>query len=123
MEDGTPTQGMPCIEYTYRQKKSTEVVEWELHKTVVIDQYAQDHWQEWYYFPPASEYYRLCVLRELISCKYDCNFENYVKAMIEHEIMECLICDDTEEEGVRELASLFLTEGWVACEINIEKEN
>lgn len=112
--------GLPYIEYTYRGENSNH---WEENKVVAIDHYAQKRWKEWYYLPVVSEHYRAVHFQELLKEKYDGDFEEYVKAMVEHEIMQLMISlDTTELHSAQEIYSAYLTDGWKACDITVEKE-
>ena len=80
----------------------------------MLDQFSRHHWREEYY--PDGDgsmltYNRLTTMRKILDEKYHGYLRNYVKAMVEYEIMNDVIEREKDLDAV-EVALSFITDGW-----------
>lgn len=112
---------IPIIKYRYRKSGS---VFWEKRDTVVIDQFAAQHWKKEYYTESPERmvtYDRMRTMQEIIDKRYNGNLKNYVKAMVEFEIMSDLI-DKEEEYETLEISLSFVTDGWERTTVRVKRK-
>lgn len=113
---------IPIIKYRY--KKSGQVF-WEKKDSTVIDHFAAQYWKKEYYNNRSPEamvtYDRMHTMREILDKQYGGKLRNYVKAIVEFEIMSNLI-DKEEERDTLEISLSFLTDGWERTTVRTNKD-
>ena len=110
---------LPFIHYRYR--KSGKIF-WEHSDRVPIDQFAAEHWKNEYYDGKAVRmtlYNRMRIMRDILDRDYKGNLKNYVKAMVEFEIMSDLI-DNEEDYDAQEICLSFVTDGWERTTVRVK---
>lgn len=114
---------VPEIHYKYR--KSGNLL-WK-KKRVDIDRFAMRHWKKEYYDDrlvvassmPVHE--RVCIMRDILDNEYGGSLKNYVKAMVEYEIMIELI-EQSEDYETTEIFLSFVTNGWQRTTVRPERK-
>lgn len=115
---------VPQIYYKYR--KCGKIL-WK-KKRVDIDRFAMRHWKKGYYdgrlvVPNLiPEHERMCIIRDVINNEYDGSLKNYVKAMVEYEIMSELIEQSGDYETM-EISLSFVTNGWKRTTVRLERKD
>lgn len=106
---------------TYKYRKAGKFL-WEAKDTTEIDHFAYSKWKNEYYefnYKDMSRYSRMCTMRNILDEKYNGSLENYVKAMVEFEIMVNLIKADMDKETFDICLSL-VTDGWEKTTIKLD---
>lgn len=86
------------------------------------------HWKREYYdgrlvVPNLMpEHERMCIIRDVINNEYDGSLKNYVKAMVEYEIMSELIEQSGDYETM-EISLSFVTNGWKRTTVRLERKD
>ena len=112
---------VPVIKYRYRRNGK---VFWEKKDIVAIDHFASQYWKKEYYGEDPSEmptYNRVRTMREILDKEYNGNLRNYVRAMVEFEIMSDLI-DKEEDYDTREISLSFVTDGWERTTVRLKRK-
>lgn len=115
---------VPQIYYKYR--KCGKIL-WK-KKRVDIDRFAMRHWKKGYYDSRLvvpnliPEHERMCIIRDVINNEYDGSLKNYVKAMVEYEIMSELIEQSGDYETM-EISLSFVTNGWKRTTVRLERKD
>lgn len=110
---------VPVIQYRYR--RSGKVL-WEKKDIVAIDHFASQYWEKEYYDEEPNEmvaYNRMLTMREIVDKKYGGSLKNYVRAMVEFEIMSDLI-DREEELDTLQISLSFVTDGWECTTVRLK---
>lgn len=114
---------VPEIHYKYR--KCGKFL-WK-KKRVDIDRFAMRHWKREYYdnrlvvanLMPVHE--RVYIMRDILNNEYSDSLKNYVKAMVEYEIMSELI-EQSEDYETMEICLSFVTDGWKRTTVRLERK-
>ena len=112
---------VPVIKYRYRRNGK---VFWEKKDIVAIDHFASQYWKKEYYGEDPSEmptYNRMLTMREIIDREYGGSLKNYVRAMVEFEIMSDLI-DREEELDTLQISLSFVTDGWERTTVRLKRK-
>lgn len=112
---------LPFIRYRYRR---SEKVFWEKKAQAYLDQFASEYWRNEYYDEDPSRmatYNRVRTMREILDKEYDGNLRNYVRAMVEFEIMSDLI-DKEEDYDTHEISLSFVTDGWERTTVRLKRK-
>ena len=64
-------------------------------------------------------YNRMRIMRDILDREYKGNLKNYVKAMVEFEIMSDLI-DNEEDYDAQEICLSFVTDGWERTTVRVK---
>ena len=110
---------LPLIRYRYRRSGRFF---WEKKLSAYLDRFASEHWQNEYYDEDPDRmtaYNRVRTMREILDKEYGGNLKNYVRAMVEFEIMSDLI-DKEKDCDTREISLSFLTDGWEETTVRVE---
>lgn len=112
------TNHTPFIQYKYR--KSGKIF-WEKNEVVAIDRFASRYWNYEYYdaydgAPSAAD--RIRIMRKILDDRYHGKLINYVRAMVEHEIMNELINKEEEYETL-DISLTFVTNGWQKINVRL----
>ena len=68
-----------------------------------------------------ATYNRVRTMREILDKEYNGNLRNYVRAMVEFEVMSDLI-DKEEDYDTREISLSFVTDGWERTTVRVKRK-
>ncbi len=113
-------------EIRYKRRKSGKLL-WK-KKRVDIDCFAMRHWKEYYddslklvVANSMPVYERVYIMRNILNNEYDGSLKNYVKAMVEYEIMSELI-EQSEDYETTEICLSFVTNGWQHTTVRLKRK-
>lgn len=114
---------VPEIHYKYRECGKFL---WK-KKRVDIDRFAMRHWKKEYYdnrlvvpnLMPVHE--RVYIMRDILNNEYSDSLKDYVKAMVEYEIMSELI-EQSEDYETTEICLSFVTNGWKRTTVRLGRK-
>lgn len=112
---------LPFIRYRYRRSGK---LFWEKKEQVFFDWFASEYWKTEYYDENVnriSAYNRVRIMRRILDNKYGGSLKNYVRAMVEYEIMSDLI-DKEEDYATQEICLSFITDGWERTSVRLKRK-
>lgn len=114
--DGAP-KGVPIIRVEYRKEGEKR---WAKGIEAAIDWYASEFWKEYYRISvtdmPLDE--RMYTIKEILDDRYHGDLINYVRAMVEYEVMN-EHADRTSKAECSTLVTSFVTDGWKTGKVEV----
>ena len=114
--------GTPVLRYRYRK---LERGTWERQEWIPLDLFATRLWASKYYDgdpDSISAADRIRIMRDILDEEYGGNLGNYIRAMVEFEIISDLI-DKEEDREVLDIALSFVTNGWRRTGVDLIRKN
>lgn len=97
---------------------------WEKKEQVFFDWFASKHWKAEYYgknIDRIAVYNQVRIMRRILGNEYGGSLKNYVRAMVEYEIMSDLI-DKEEDYETQEICLSFITDGWERTTVRLKRK-